>query len=312
VAVDRGEDGDTPRRHLEGLGSPDQPAPTRPTVLADPERRAAESRLYFALVERVFSIARDTWSEAAPQLRTTWESIKAKYEHSHSEETEPTSQTEDGSWRGKGGRTLDAGQNAEIDRGYVRICEVGERAIVPRIVAVEAGDPTRTLAGFEHRIKGEGRVKEKVADLLEASSTLSASDAFGAVVDVVRFTFAYRETRYTQGVLADVDRLKAEGFVLGRLKNTWQSDQYKGVNSQWLEPKSGVRFEVQFHTQASLEGKELTHKAYERIRVITERTPAAEQEAAELEAFQGKVNAIVPVPPDVSIIEDYRREQRDD
>ena len=33
---------------------------------------------------------------------------------------------------------------------------------------------------------------------------------------------------------------------------------------------SGVRFEVQFHTQASLEAKELTHEAYERIRTITE------------------------------------------
>ena len=310
MAVDRGEDGDPPRRHLEGPGSPDQPAPTRPTVLADPERRAAESRLYFALVERVFSIARDSWSEAAPQLRMTWESIKEKYKHS--EATEPIPQAEDGSWRGKGGRTLDAGQNAEVTRGYARICEVGEGVIVPRIVTVEAGDPTRTLAGFEHRIKGEGRLKEKVADLLEPPSTLTASDAFGAIVDVVRFTFAYRETRYTQGVLADVERLKAEGFGLDRLKNTWQSDQYKGINSQWLEPKSGVRFEVQFHTQASLEAKELTHKAYERIRVITERTPAAEQEAAELEAFQGKVNAIVPVPPDVSIIEDYRREQRNE
>ena len=310
MAVDGGEDGNTPRRHPERLGSPDQPAvPARATVLADPERRAAESRLYFALVERVFTAARDTWSEAAPKLRDTWESIKEKYKYS--EETEPTAQTDDGLWRGKGGRALDVAQNTEIDRGYSRICEVGERIIAPRILAVEADDPTRTLAGFERRIKGENRLKEKIADLLESPSRLSASDALGAIVDVVRFTFTYRETSYTQGVLTDVERLKADGFTLDRLKNTWTSDQYKGINSQWLEPTSGVRFEVQFHTQASLEAKELTHKAYERIRVITERTPEADQEAAGLEAFQGQVNAIVPVPPDVSVIEDYRREQRD-
>ena len=53
---------------------------------------------------------------------------------------------------------------------------------------------------------------------------------------------------------------------------------------------SGVRFEVQFHTQASLEAKELTHQAYERIRTITEADPAAEQETAELGQFQSKVN----------------------
>jgi hypothetical protein len=310
VAVDAGEEGDAPRPHPDRLESPDQPAvPARATVLADPERRAAEYRLYFAIVERVFSAARDAWCEAAPKLRETWESIKEKYKYS--EETEPTAQTDNGPWRGKGGRALDLAQNAEIDRGYSRICGVGERIIAPRILAVEGDDPTRTLAGFERRIKGANRLKEKIADLLESPSRLTASDALGAIVDVVRFTFTYRETRYTQGVLTDVERLKADGFTLDRLKNTWTSDQYKGINSQWLEPTSGVRFEVQFHTQASLEAKELAHKAYERIRIITERTSEAEQEAAELEAFQGKVNAIVPVPPDVSVIEDYRREQRD-
>jgi hypothetical protein len=76
VAVDAGEEGDAPRPHPDRLESPDQPAvPARASVLADPERRAAEYRLYFATVERVFSAARDAWCEAAPKLRETWESI---------------------------------------------------------------------------------------------------------------------------------------------------------------------------------------------------------------------------------------------
>jgi hypothetical protein len=123
--------------------------------------------------------------------------------------------------------------------------------------------------------------------------------------------YTYHENRYIPGVLADVERLKSQGLVLDRLKNTWGSEQYKGINTQWLEPNSGVRFEVQFHTQASLEAKELTHEAYERIRSITERTPETEREAEELEAFQSRANAQVPIPPDVSVIEDYRREKRD-
>ena len=71
---------------------------------------------------------------------------------------------------------------------------------------------------------------------------------------------------YTDGVRADVERLKAEGFELIKLKNLWAGDQYKGINSQWRRPETGLRFEVQFHTPESLEAKELTHKAYERIR----------------------------------------------
>ena len=37
----------------------------------------------------------------------------------------------------------------------------------------------------------------------------------------------------------------------------------KGINSQWIDPDSGQRFEVQFHTRISFEAKQLTHSAYE-------------------------------------------------
>ena len=72
--------------------------------------------------------------------------------------------------------------------------------------------------------------------------------------------------RYAEGVRTDVDRLKAEGFELIKLKNLWTADQYKGINSQWRMPETGQRLEMQFHTPESLEAKELTHKAYERLR----------------------------------------------
>jgi hypothetical protein len=309
-ALRRGPDtadptGQEDREDQENAGAePDQGG-----VLVDPARRVAEYRMYAALVDRMYGKARDAWAEAVPQLRASWETIKAKY--GHEEREEPNPPADGGSWRGKGGRTLDAPANAEIDRGYTRIREVGENDIVPGILRVAAEDPSRTLAGFDCRIKGADRLKEKIVDLLEPPSTLTAAEALNAIIDVVRFTFTYRETNYAQGVLTDVERLKGEGFVLDKLKNTWPSDQYKGINAQWLEPKSGVRFEVQFHTQASLEAKELTHKAYERMRSSNDPTPETERETAELEAFQGSVNAVVPIPPDVSVIEDYRREKRD-
>ena len=125
------------------------------------------------------------------------------------------------------------------------------------------------------------------------------------ISDVVRFTFAYGETAYADGVRKDLERLEAAGFTQVERRNTWASDQYKGINTQWLEPQSGVRFEVQFHTQASLEAKELTHQAYEHIRTITESTPAIDRETAELRQFQHRANSIIPIPPGVSDIDDY-------
>jgi hypothetical protein len=95
--------------------------------------------------------------------------------------------------------------------------------------------------------------------------------------------------------------MKDKGFELDKLKNSWSDDQYKGINSQWIEPESGQRIEVQFHTRISYEAKQLTHKAYERLR--TKQADALEELV--LEGFQRKVTAEVPVPPGATDIPDY-------
>lgn len=55
---------------------------------------------------------------------------------------------------------------------------------------------------------------------------------------------------------------------------------------------SGLLFEVQFHTEASYEAKQLTHAAYERIR--DPGTPDNEVES--LRAVQREVFGKVPIP----------------
>ena len=276
-------------------------------ALAEPGRRVVEQRMYRALVDHAYATARDptaqdAWAEAVPELRVSWEMLKEKY--GHQERADPAPQADGGSWRGKGGRVLDATRNAEIDLAYARIREVGENVIAPAILRVAAEDPTRTLVGFDRRIKGEDRLKEKISDRMRSKGR-SAAEALAQISDVVRFTFTYSETSYADGVRKDLERLEAAGFNQVERRNTWSSDQYKGINTQWVEPLSGVRFEVQFHTQASLEAKELTHQAYERIRTIAESTPAIDRETAELSQFQRRANSIIPIPPGVSDIDDY-------
>ena len=130
---------------------------------------------------------------------------------------------------------------------------------------------------------------------------MTTREALDLVPDAVRFTLQYEPQRYADGVLTDVDRLKSEGFELIKLKNLWHADQYKGVNSQWRRPDTGLRFEMQFHTPESLEAKELTHEAYERIR--SQMVSPAEKR--DLEDFQRKVNAIVAVPQGTNRIKDF-------
>ena len=129
----------------------------------------------------------------------------------------------------------------------------------------------------------------------------SPEEAVSNVPDAIRYTFQYREARYTQSVWADIARLRDQGFELDKLRNSWSDEQYKGINSQWIEPDTGQRFEMQFHTRISFEAKQLTHGAYERLRT----RQADKFEELVLEAFQRKVTAEVPVPPGADGIPDY-------
>ncbi|MGH3173859.1 MAG: hypothetical protein ACRDPF_08335, partial [Streptosporangiaceae bacterium] len=72
----------------------------------------------------------------------------------------------------------------------------------------------------------------------------------------------------------------------------WSEEEYQGINSQWIDPDTSQRFEVQFHTQISFEAKQLTHDAYKRLRT----QQVDEFEKMVLKAFQRKVSADVPTP----------------
>ena len=132
------------------------------------------------------------------------------------------------------------------------------------------------------------------------------TEALDTVPDAVRFTLTYGSERYAEGVVSDVDRLKSEGFELIKLKNLWAEEQYKGINSQWRRPETGLRFEMQFHTPESLEAKELTHRAYERIR-----GPSSPAERSELEDFQRRVNERLALPQESPRSETFRRNDDD-
>jgi len=259
--------------------------------VATPETRDQQAYRaeYRATVEAAYS-----WDTAALELRQTWAAHKTKW---------PSPEDP-----GPGDRHLDPEANAEVERACGRIRDIGENIITPAMRAIESEDPDRHLIGLDHRLKGTERLKEKVAAELEARPGLSAAQALASVPDAIRFTLCYTEDRYVAGVTGVLERLTACGFELAkRPRNSWDSDQYKGINTQWREPETGQRFEVQFHTWASFEAKQLSHAAYERIRDAS--TPAAELD--ELEDFQRQVCAKIPIPPGSTEITSAPRKERD-
>jgi hypothetical protein len=249
--------------------------------------------------------AAQKWDGTAKESRWMW----TEYQRRWPPEERPAvdkSANPPGSWRGEGNRSLDRAVNGRVEAHCDRIVEREQEKISPALRAAETQDPDRHLIGFEHRLKGRDRIKEKVCRSIKNFGR-SPEQAVSHVPDAIRYTFQYQEARYTQGVLADITRMKDQGFELDKLKNSWSDEQYKGINSQWIEPDSGQRFEVQFHTRISFEAKQLTHGAYERLRS----RQADKFEQMVLEAFQKKVTADVPVPPGADSIPDYRKRGSD-
>ncbi|HMD93654.1 MAG TPA: hypothetical protein VKG80_13530 [Trebonia sp.] len=189
-----------------------------------------------------------------------------------------------------------------VDRGCDRVREVEETVVTPAMLRVEAEDPDRCLAGFDNRLKGKDRLAEKVTKAMEERGR-TAEEALASVKDAIRYTFQYADEKYAEGVYADCLRLEAAGFQRGDRQGTWESEQYKGINSRWREPESGFLFEVQFHTQASFSAKQETHWAYEQLRQTDTELP--DDEIRELRAYQREVSVKVPIPPGATEIPDY-------
>jgi hypothetical protein len=243
--------------------------------------------------------AEPTWEERAQESRWMWGEYKRRFPP---EERPPVDRSKDppGTWYGEGDRKLYPPRNQRIEAQCDRIADREEKEITPALRTIEGQDPHRHLVGFEHRLKGRDRIKEKVVDSMRLKRH-SANEAISLLPDAIRYTFQYDESRYTQGVRADIERMKDQGFRLEKLKNSWSDDQYMGINSQWIDPRTGQRFELQFHTRISFEAKQITHPAYERLR--TKQADAFEELV--LEAFQKKVAAEVPIPPGAIDILDY-------
>lgn len=189
-----------------------------------------------------------------------------------------------------------------VDRGYERIRETEENVVTPAMHRIEAEDPDRRLVGLEFRLKDKDRLTEKVNKAVDERGR-TVEEALMSVKDAIRYTFQYPDESYTKGVDADCARLKEAGFAPVDRQGTWEDEEYKGINSRWREPKSGLLLEVQFHTQASYEAKQETHSAYERLRQTNVELP--DEEIRELRAYQRAVSAKVPIPPGATEIPDY-------
>ena len=279
----------TGQQHREGRINPDEvPGDSAPHAEAhireprDPESQSDSQ----------------SWSEMLPHFKERWERHEQRWPQEQSAEAD-RSNDEPGSWRGDSGRPLSARDNASVDACCDRIAKA-ETRITTRVEDAERAS-AGGLVGKEFRLKERDSLKDKVAAAREGASGADFDRILANVHDAVRYTLQYDEADYTAGVQADVGWLKGQGFDLIRLKNFWNDTEYKGINSQWHDRETSQTFEMQFHTPASFAAKQITHKAYERIR----NPQTTKDESRELHDYQREVSSSLPIPIGAPEIPEY-------
>jgi hypothetical protein len=249
---------------------------------------------------------RDYWTEV-PRFLRAWADHVRLWPADQRAAAVDRSQDPAGSWRGDGNQYLSPEQHAQA-KDVIAGVQRAENALTEQMTDVARENSCGGwLDGLQFRLKGEERLKEKIATELGITPAMKPEDAIGKVKDVIRYTFCFAPENYSDGYWDVKQSLEAREYQMVYSKNHWHDDpQYKGINSRWVTP-DGRQFELQFHTPESFDAKQrVTHGSYERLR----NPLTLQDERVELEAFEYEVCSWIAVPAGVQDIPDYRRKSR--
>jgi hypothetical protein len=281
-----------------GVRDPDRPTSAETAEQDSGARREAKPDLQADAVKRSY------WSEV-PRFLRAWADHLRRWPAELMTAVVDRSRDPEGSWRGDGNQYLDPERHAQTNDQITGIHQAEKKLTEHMGEAERKNGCGARLVGLEHRLKGDDRIKEKIADLWETGAPDATAKEIGRQIpDAVRYTFCAEPGNY-QEVYWDIKaRLQACGYEMYYSQNHWSNIQYKGINTRWVTPE-GQRFEVQFHTPESFHAKQtITHAPYERLRNRLTR----EDERRELAAFQQEVSSWIAAPEGATDIANYRKE----
>ena len=183
MGIDRPEEGDVPpdghADHRDDQGGGGRAsraggvqAETRPRQEYYADLRVAVTAEESVTTQRIAAreqAAAEKWDGTAKESRWMWAEYQRRWPP---EERAPVDRSADppGSWRGDGNRVLYPADNSRVEAACDRTAEREQEKISPALRATESQDPDRHLIGFEHRLKGRDRIKEKVYGTIKESN----------------------------------------------------------------------------------------------------------------------------------------------
>jgi hypothetical protein len=171
----------------------------------------------------------------------------------------------------------------ELESDYISISRQ-EPYITKKISDIVDKIDSCFLDGLEYRTKSLSSTREKVLIRKEVNS-------INELFDVVRYTAVSKTKNYIKNKDKILKDLEEKGFTIYKEKNTWLRNGYKGINVKLISPNN-IKFELQFHTEQSLEAKEKVHKYYEEQRLPS----TTEERKRELAIIMNQIFNEIPNP----------------
>jgi hypothetical protein len=128
------------------------------------------------------------------------------------------------------------------------------------------------MANLEFKLKSEESLAEKIGrDMIEMGFT--EEQAASNITDAVRYTMVFESKDYVASVKAVQTSMLKQGWL--KYDHKWKKyfdtgSAYIGYNCTFWNPKTGVRFELQFHTPETNNIRNVNHGLYNEFRVLAE------------------------------------------
>src|SRR5690348_15707776 len=203
-------------------------APRKPTVnlrdleLPPDDRASLPDRTDTA--ERQELEVSDTWREQLPELKSLWDHHLERWPDKEKPSVD-RSADEPGSWRGDSDHYLNRVENANSENALRRLRQA-EQTATSTMRDVESNTPDAFLLGLDRRLKGDDRCKEKVAREVRQMSDRSGEpieSIVDGIHDIVRYTYAFTEGRYTAGQHQVRVSLEEKDYKLLFVRNEWEN-----------------------------------------------------------------------------------------
>jgi hypothetical protein len=155
---------------------------------------------------------------------------------------------------------------AERAADLVAQAAAAEPSVTPLLI-----ETARELGGemikLEHRLKTRESTERKLR--LQLAEPLAPPLASIVLDDLLRYTMRIEDQppgHYMQAIGLALERIEAAGHRVVRVKNYWPAnDSYSGLHVV-LSTRSGLVWELQFHTSESLVVQAKTRDLYEELR----------------------------------------------